>query len=105
MKTLIATMCIVLVAIFVVGCASSAEKEQVAMVKKSMHEREIAEQNQNTVDMIVNNSVYIKDPRTGLCYICRQSNTAYDFRVTTLATVPCEAVPSTLLITGRIRTK
>ena len=75
------------------------ETKQVQQVPVAATER-----NQDTADTVVNNSLHIKDPRTGLCYLYYWGG-GYNGGPALAGPISCEAVPSTLLITGRAKVK
>jgi len=66
-------------------------------------EEAIAQQgrrNQRLVNDMVRDIVYIKDPRTGLCFAYKWGGAANGGPA--LAMVPCESIPEELLITAQI---
>lgn len=100
MKTLIAAVCTILMMVFVVGCALSAE--EISQREKTLEIR-LAKSNQKIADAIVNDSLHVKDPVTGLCYKYYWGGSYHGGPA--LATIPCEVVPADKLITGKLKVK
>ncbi len=95
MKTLLVAMCVVFVAIFVIGCSGDPKSE--AEVKQAQ-----AEWNQQTADNVVDLLVYIKDPRPNppICFAYKPMGPS-----SVISTVLCEAIPPDMLFTAKIKVK
>ncbi|MDO8463145.1 MAG: hypothetical protein Q7S96_02650 [bacterium] len=82
MKRMFVVLYVVMLALFAVGCDTRSQKDRLREWEKEQG------------NLVVANMHYIQDARTGLCF-------AHVFREWSLATVPCEAVPSHLLLVVR----
>jgi hypothetical protein len=102
MKAWIVVVCVGLVIAALIGiCRMASTDQNVERNEQVQRQLAIADQNQRTADKVVNNGLYIKDPRTNLCYFYYWGG-KYNGGPA-LTAIPCEAVvPSTLLITGRV---
>ncbi|HAQ01711.1 TPA: hypothetical protein DCZ46_02930 [Candidatus Campbellbacteria bacterium] len=87
MKKISMMICVTLVAMVLGFGTSSATTEEDTIIKEVT----------NTVARIQ----YTKDPRTGLCFAIYQTWVGFA-KIASLSTVPCEAIPSNLLITVKL---
>lgn len=93
-KKIVAVLYVSLCGLFLFGFTFGLTKEEATKARIESFKSE--------VDSVINGTIYIKDPRaTNLCF-------AY-YRITspagglTLATVPCESIPTHMLITATIK--
>lgn len=91
---LVAMACVLFVAIFVTGCGSSGPTPEEKTLEK-------AKDNQETASKLVSHLIYVKDQRTNNCF-AHYSRWSYGgYYISTIATIPCESVPTHLLITPK----
>jgi len=87
---------IALVCLLAVGCQPSPEYSEAVLVKQH-------QQTQQFVDSAVNSIIYIKDPRTSICYAYYWGGLAIRYRRQSfLTTVPENSIPTNLLWTANI---
>lgn len=82
MRSFLGVMCIIIFSSFATGCVDPEEVR-----------RENQKQLQLEANRIVENMGYIKDTRTGFCFAFHRGTGG-----PSLATVPCQGIPSQLLV-------